>query len=76
MLVRFWQLTWFLILTTDEERKQFRDKFLYSEQELAAAKGREKVLQEQLLMEMNNSQERYTKALQSCHDLEVVHLSF
>lgn len=55
----------------DEERKQFRDKFLYSEQELAAAKGREKVLQEQLLMEMNNSQERYTKALQSCHDLEV-----
>ncbi|KAF2573906.1 hypothetical protein F2Q70_00003664 [Brassica cretica] len=55
----------------DEERKQFRGKFLYSEQELAAAKGREKVLQEQLLMEMNNSQERYTKALQSCHDLEV-----
>ncbi|CAH8355932.1 unnamed protein product [Eruca vesicaria subsp. sativa] len=55
----------------DEERKEFRDKFLYSEQELAAAKGREKVLQEQLLMEMNNSQERYTKDLQSCHDLEV-----
>lgn len=55
----------------DEERKQFRDKFLYSEQELAAAKGREKVLQEQLLMEMDNSQERYSKALQSCHDLEV-----
>ncbi|KAJ0236930.1 Mitotic spindle checkpoint protein MAD1 [Hirschfeldia incana] len=54
----------------DEERKQFRDKFLYSEQELAAAKGREKVLQEQLLMEMNSSQERYTKALQSSHDLE------
>ncbi|KAF8095635.1 hypothetical protein N665_0328s0014 [Sinapis alba] len=55
----------------DEERKQFRDKFLYSEQELAAAKGREKVLQEQLLMEMNNSQERYSKELKSCHDLEV-----
>lgn len=56
---------------SDEERKQFRDKLLYSEQELAAAKGREKMLQEQLLMEMNNSQERYTKELQSCHDLEV-----
>ncbi|EOA12975.1 hypothetical protein CARUB_v10025964mg [Capsella rubella] len=57
----------------DAERKQLRDKFLYSEQELAAAKGREKMLQEQLLMEINNSQERYTKALQSCHELEVKH---
>lgn len=57
--------------TTDAERKQLRDKFLYSEQELAAAKGREKVLQEQLLMEITNSQERYTKELQSCHELEV-----
>ncbi|ESQ43676.1 hypothetical protein EUTSA_v10012797mg [Eutrema salsugineum] len=55
----------------DAERKQLRDKFLYSEQELAAAKGREKVLQEQLLSEINNSQERYTKELQSCHELEV-----
>lgn len=54
----------------DAERKHFRDKFLYSEQELAAAKAREKMLQEQLLMEINNSQERYTKELQSCHELE------
>ncbi|KFK26618.1 hypothetical protein AALP_AA8G272100 [Arabis alpina] len=55
----------------DAERRQLRDKFLYSEQELAAAKGREKVLQDQLLMEINNSQERYTKQLQSSHELEV-----
>ncbi|KAG7533624.1 Spindle assembly checkpoint component Mad1 [Arabidopsis thaliana x Arabidopsis arenosa] len=55
----------------DAERKHFRDKFFYSEQELAAAKGREKMLQEQLLMEINNAQERYTKELQSCHELEV-----
>ncbi|XP_010442462.1 PREDICTED: mitotic spindle checkpoint protein MAD1-like isoform X1 [Camelina sativa] len=55
----------------DAERKQLRDHFLYSKQELAAAKGREKMLQEQLLTEINNSQERYTKELQSCHELEV-----
>ncbi|CAH2070357.1 unnamed protein product [Thlaspi arvense] len=55
----------------DAERKHLRDKFLYSEQELAAAKGREKMLQEQLLTEINTSQERYTKELQSCHELEV-----
>ncbi|KAL1198564.1 Mitotic spindle checkpoint protein MAD1 [Cardamine amara subsp. amara] len=55
----------------DVERKRLRDKFLYSEQELAAAKGREKMLQEQLLMEINTSQERYTKELQSFHELEV-----
>ncbi|VVB15495.1 unnamed protein product [Arabis nemorensis] len=55
----------------DAERKQFRDKFLYSEQELAAAKGREKVLQEQLLVEITNSQDRFTKQLQSSHTLEV-----
>ncbi|CAH2070538.1 unnamed protein product [Thlaspi arvense] len=55
----------------DAERKHLRDKFLYSEQELAAAKGREKMLQEQLLTEINTSQARYTKELQSCHELEV-----
>uniref|UniRef100_A0A1J3CZL1 Mitotic spindle checkpoint protein MAD1 n=1 Tax=Noccaea caerulescens TaxID=107243 RepID=A0A1J3CZL1_NOCCA len=55
----------------DAERNQFRDKFFYSEQELAAAKGREKMLQEQLLVEINNSQERYSKKLQSCQELEV-----
>ncbi|CAN8253559.1 unnamed protein product [Cochlearia groenlandica] len=55
----------------DSERKQLRDKLLYSEQELAAAKGREKMLQDQLLAEIDNSQERYTKVVQSCHELEV-----
>ncbi|CAK9168438.1 unnamed protein product [Ilex paraguariensis] len=37
---------------TDAERKKFRDQFLYAEQELAAAKGREQALQEQLLKEL------------------------
>lgn len=61
---------------TDAERNQFRDKFFYSEQELAAAKAREKMLQEQLLVEINNSQERYSQKLQSCQELEVVYLFY
>ncbi|KAK9286475.1 hypothetical protein L1049_014872 [Liquidambar formosana] len=44
---------------TEAERKKFRDQFLYVEQELAAAKGREQALQEQLLKEVNDYQERF-----------------
>ncbi|EEF34534.1 mitotic spindle checkpoint protein MAD1 [Ricinus communis] len=55
----------------DAERKKFRDQFLYAEQELAAAKGREKALQEQLLKEINDSQERLKKQLESCSKLEI-----
>ncbi|XP_021888214.1 mitotic spindle checkpoint protein MAD1 [Carica papaya] len=55
----------------EAERKKFRDKFLYAEQELAAAKGREQVLQEQLLREVSDSGERLKKQLQSYSELEV-----
>lgn len=55
----------------DAERKKYRDQFLYAEQELAAAKGREESLQEQLLKEIDCSQERLTKQLQLYSELEV-----
>ncbi|XP_031382416.1 mitotic spindle checkpoint protein MAD1 isoform X2 [Punica granatum] len=55
----------------EAERKQFREQFLYAEQELAAAKGREQALQEQLLKEVNDSKERFKKQIQSYSELEV-----
>lgn len=57
----------------EAERKKFRDQFLYAEQELAAAKGREGVLQEQLLKEVDDSRERLKKQIQLCSELEVKH---
>ncbi|KAJ4952126.1 hypothetical protein NE237_028958 [Protea cynaroides] len=55
----------------DAERKKYRDKFCYTEQELAAAKGREQALQEQLLMEVKDSHERLEKQIKSYSELEV-----
>ncbi|KAE8007886.1 hypothetical protein FH972_004445 [Carpinus fangiana] len=55
----------------EAERKKFLDQFLYAEQELAAAKGREQALQEQLLKEMNDFQEQFKKQIQSQSELEV-----
>ncbi|CAN6720002.1 unnamed protein product [Malus baccata var. baccata] len=55
----------------ESERKKYLDQFLYVEQELAAAKGREQALQEQLLKELHDSHERLTKQLQSNSELEV-----
>ncbi|XP_050210697.1 mitotic spindle checkpoint protein MAD1 [Mercurialis annua] len=55
----------------DAERKKFRDQFLFAEQELAAAKGREKALQGQLLKDINDSQERFKKQIESYRKLEV-----
>ncbi|XP_019230207.1 PREDICTED: mitotic spindle checkpoint protein MAD1 isoform X1 [Nicotiana attenuata] len=57
-------------LKADAERKKFRDQFLNSEQELAAARGREEALQDQLLKEVNASQERLRKQLQLYSELE------
>ncbi|XWS16637.1 hypothetical protein CRYUN_Cryun34aG0108000 [Craigia yunnanensis] len=54
----------------EAERKKFRDQFLYAEQELAAAKGREQMLHDQLLKEVNNSQERFKKQLESYNELQ------
>ncbi|KAI3964996.1 hypothetical protein MKW92_026276 [Papaver armeniacum] len=58
---------------TEAERKKFKDQFFYVEQELAAAKGREKALQEQLMKEVTDSQERIKKQIQSFSELEVKH---
>ncbi|OMO95515.1 Spindle assembly checkpoint component Mad1 [Corchorus capsularis] len=55
---------------SDAERKKFRDQFLYAEQELAAAKGREEMLQNQLLKEVNDSHERLKKQLESYNELQ------
>ncbi|KAL0013020.1 hypothetical protein SO802_000089 [Lithocarpus litseifolius] len=57
----------------EAERKKFLDQFLYAEQELAAAKGREQALQEQLLKEVNDYQERFRRQIQSQSDLECLH---
>lgn len=55
----------------EAEVKKFRDQFYYAEQELAAAKGREQALQEQLLKEVNDSHERIKKQIQSYSELEL-----
>ncbi|KAL2628485.1 hypothetical protein GLYMA_07G272700v4 [Glycine max] len=55
----------------ESERKKFQDQFLYAQQELAAAKGREQALQDQLLMEVTQSQERLRKQIQLNTQLQV-----
>ncbi|XP_058188532.1 mitotic spindle checkpoint protein MAD1 isoform X2 [Rhododendron vialii] len=55
----------------ETERKKFRDQFFFAEQELAATKGREQALQEQLLKEVNDSQGRIKNQLKACSELEV-----
>ncbi|KAL6545686.1 hypothetical protein OROGR_009560 [Orobanche gracilis] len=59
----------------EAERKNFRDKFFNVEQELAAAKGREHMLQEQLRKEIDFSQEQLKKQIQSFSELEVKFLN-
>jgi mitotic spindle assembly checkpoint protein MAD1 len=54
-----------------EDEKKFRDILLQAEQELAAAKGREQALQNQLAKEVNDNQERFKKQLESQSKLEV-----
>ncbi|XP_051114272.1 mitotic spindle checkpoint protein MAD1 [Andrographis paniculata] len=56
---------------SEVEKKKFRDKFFNVEQELAAAKGREHMLQEQLKKEVDFSQEHLRKQIQSYSELEV-----
>lgn len=55
----------------EAERQKFKDQFFQAEQELAAAKGREQGLQEQLLKEVNDSQDRLKKQIQAHSDLEI-----
>ncbi|KAL6184020.1 hypothetical protein ACLB2K_045427 [Fragaria x ananassa] len=52
------------------ERKKFRDQYLYTEQELSAAQGREQALQEQQLKEVHDFQERFSKQIRSYTELE------
>ncbi|XP_004300015.1 PREDICTED: mitotic spindle checkpoint protein MAD1 [Fragaria vesca subsp. vesca] len=53
------------------ERKKFRDQYLYTEEELSAAQGREQALQEQQLKEVHDFQERFSKQIRSYTELEV-----
>lgn len=46
------------------------------EQELAAARGREKALQGQIIKEINDSEEHYKKHIQSHQELEVLLIRF
>ncbi|CAA2933888.1 mitotic spindle checkpoint MAD1 [Olea europaea subsp. europaea] len=55
----------------EAERKKFRDQFFNAEQELAAAKGREQMLQQQLRKEVDFSQEQLKKQIQSYSELEI-----
>ncbi|MCL7026369.1 hypothetical protein MKW94_017366, partial [Papaver nudicaule] len=55
---------------TEAERKNFKDQFCCVEQELAAGQGREKALQEQLMKEVTDSQEKIRKQIQSFSELE------
>ena len=59
------------LLLTESERKKLRDKFFNTEQELAATRGREHILQEQLRKEVDFSQEQLKKQLQAFNELEV-----
>ena len=55
---------------------QFLDKLNYVEQELAATKGRESALQERLLKELSEYQERYRAQVMKINELEVIFLPF
>ncbi|CAN0907383.1 Mitotic spindle checkpoint protein MAD1 [Linum grandiflorum] len=57
-------------LKADDERKNFREKLSYAEQELAAAKGREKSFHDQLMKEVNDSHDRLKKQLELSNKLE------
>lgn len=61
-----------IVNVAEAEKKKFLDQFLYAEQELAAAKAREQLLQERLLKETTNFQERYRNQIQSNSELEVL----
>lgn len=63
---------YFPLYIAEAEKKRFRDKFLYAEQELAAAKQREQSLQEQLLKEVDSFGERLRNQIHLHSELEVV----
>jgi mitotic spindle assembly checkpoint protein MAD1 len=62
-----------MILVSEAERDKFQGQLRFVEQELAAAKGREQALQEQLMKEVNESFERHQAQLKQYSELEVAH---
>lgn len=58
------------LLKSEEERINYRDQLRSVERELEASKGRENALQERLLKEVGESQERYQSQLKRCYELE------
>ncbi|KAJ3707750.1 hypothetical protein LUZ61_011455 [Rhynchospora tenuis] len=54
----------------EEEREKYRDEASFLQQELAASKARENSLQERLLKEVDNSEERYRDQLRRISELE------
>ncbi|KAL6840159.1 hypothetical protein ACP4OV_029969 [Aristida adscensionis] len=55
---------------SEDERIQSKDKLNYVEQELAATKGRESALQERLLKELGEYQERYRDQVKKINELQ------
>ena len=58
-------------IVTEQDKNQYKDQLHFVEQELAASKGREIALQQQLLKEVTDSQERYRIQVHRCSELEV-----
>ncbi|XP_020598023.1 mitotic spindle checkpoint protein MAD1 [Phalaenopsis equestris] len=56
----------------EQERQKYRDNFYSAKQELQASKGRENALQEQLLKEITDYQERYHTHLRRYSELEIL----
>ncbi|XP_044977504.1 mitotic spindle checkpoint protein MAD1 [Hordeum vulgare subsp. vulgare] len=56
---------------SEDERNTYHDKLNYVEQDLAATKGRESALQERLLKELGEYQERYRQQVKKIGELEV-----
>lgn len=67
-----WNGVLMFTIFAEAEKKRFRDKFLYAEQELAAAKQREQNLQEQLLKGVDSFEEQLRKQIQLHSELEVL----
>ncbi|XP_078181807.1 mitotic checkpoint family protein isoform X2 [Carex rostrata] len=55
----------------EEEREKYRDETHFLQQEMAASKARENSLEERLLKEVGDSQERYREQLMRISELEL-----
>lgn len=71
-LILLQRATDLFICNPEEEREKYRDETHFLQQELAASKARENSLEERLLKEVGDSQERYREQLMRISDLEVL----